>query len=193
MLIRTLLRSTAAMVGTAVALASVPGSAAPRGSGEAVDFESALAPQPSGGSGPVVHAVNMLPDEERGFVKLARYVDSSAARAGQSVVVTTRYAELCQVPCGVPVATSDRPILFFIRDGQPVSHGFRIPAGAEEVTLKVRPLRRPMHGAGWGLIASLVLFPFGIPLVIVGKPKVWIGEGAPRDGQPFARLKKAKV
>jgi hypothetical protein len=142
-------------------------------------------------AGPTVHLLNALPDEDVGVVKLARYHGSSAAAAGNAIVVTTRYEELCAEPCGAPVDVSERPIFFLVRDGNPVSYGFRLP-DTEEVTLKVKPVRRGLWTAGFMLTCFLIL-PAGIPMLVAGQAKVSIADGAPSTDQRFVRLKKAKT
>jgi hypothetical protein len=151
----------------------------------------APAPDVEGARGPTVHLLNALPDDDVGVVKLARYHGSSAAAAGNAIVVTTRYEELCTEPCGVPVDVSERPIFFLVRDGNPVSYGFRLPE-SDEVTLKVKPMRRGLWTAGFMLTCFLIL-PAGIPMLVAGKPRVTIAEGAPSNDQRFARVKKAKT
>ncbi|MGH1345642.1 MAG: hypothetical protein ACRBN8_29020 [Nannocystales bacterium] len=141
---------------------------------------------------PIIHTVEKNPDDERGVLKLARYDSSSSARSGDTVIVSVKFEELCNMPCGVPVDVSERPILFFVRDGSPVSHGFRIPRGADEFTITVKPSRTGMRMAGVLLTAMIVTFPIGIPLWAVAAPRAWIAEGAPDDNNESVRLKKAR-
>lgn len=143
-----------------------------------------------GGTGPVVHVINEMPDEDRGLLKLARYRGTTTQAGGNVIVFTTNYDELCTEPCGVPIDVTDRPIFFFVRDGNPVSYGFRLKEG-EELTLSVRPERGNMRAAGTLLTVFLIL-PAGIPLLILGKPKVSLASGAPSPTQDFRKLKKAK-
>jgi hypothetical protein len=144
----------------------------------------------SGGTGPVVHIINELPDEERGLLKLARYTGTTTQAGGNIIVVTTNYVELCTEPCGVPVDVSDRPQFFLVRDGQPVSYAFRLKA-EPEVTLSVRPLRAGMRNAGLYLTLFFI-YPAGIPLLLLGRPKVSVAPGSPSAGQSFKKPKKAK-
>jgi hypothetical protein len=155
---------------------------------------TALAPAESSASAdaPVVHVINAKPDDERGFIKLARHVDTSSTASGNAVLVTVRYEELCREPCGIPIDVSDRPILFFMRDGRVVSDGFRLPADAQTVTVKVKPRAAGMVGAGMALTYSLILFPIGIPLWVAGRSRAWIANGTPSDAVDFVRLRRAK-
>lgn len=140
----------------------------------------------------VLHTVEKVPDDERGVLRLARYDNTSHVSHGDTVVTSVNYHELCSMPCGVPVDVSDRPILFFVRDGRPVSSGFRIPKGADEFTIKVKPGRRGMVGAGVLLTGSIAFFPIGVPLWIAGASRAWIAEGSPGDESQFVRLKRAR-
>jgi hypothetical protein len=142
------------------------------------------------GTGPLVHVINEMPDDDRGLVKLARYRNTTTQAGGNVIVVTTNYDEICTEPCGVAVDVTDRPIFFFVRDGSPVSYGFRLK-GNEELTLSLRPLRGKMRAAGFVLV-SLFIYPAGIPLMLLGRPKVSIAPGAPSPAQDFRKLKKAK-
>lgn len=139
-----------------------------------------------------IHTVEKAPDGERGVLKLARYDSSSQARAGDTIIVSVQFEDLCNMPCGVPIDLSERPILFFVRDGQPVSNGFRIPKGADEFTIKVKPGQAGMRYAGMIFTALIVTFPIGIPLWVIGNPRAWIAEGSPDDNNEFIRLKKAR-
>lgn len=141
--------------------------------------------------GPVVHVVERLPDPERGVVKLARMRDTSVNHRGNVTLVTVNYFELCNVPCGVPVDVSERPLFFFVRDGSPITDAFRIPAGADEVTIEFTPNRRGMLMAGVTL-TSMMILPVGIPLWIAGKSRMWIAPGDPSTAHDFVRLKRAK-
>lgn len=141
--------------------------------------------------GPVVHVVERLPDPERGVVKLARMRDTSVDHRGNITLVTVNYFELCNVPCGVPVDVSERPLFFFVRDGSPITDAFRIPAGADEVTIEFSPNRRGMLMAGVTL-TSMMILPVGIPLWIAGKSRMWIAPGDPSTAHDFVRLKRAK-
>ncbi len=149
------------------------------------------APLRAEASGPRVHVLNEQPDDNRGVVKLARYRGSTAQAATNAVVITTHYDELCTLPCGESVDVTERPIFFLVRDQQPVSYGFRLP-DKEEVTLSVKPLRKGMSLAGL-MLTSFLILPVGIPLWVVGRPKVSIADGAPSDGQVFKKLKKART
>ncbi len=156
----------------------------------AVEREPVAAAQ--GTTSPVIHVLNERPDPERGVIKLARHINSAAARSGDVIHVTVNYEEQCTLPCGVAVDNSERPIFFFMRDGSPISKGFRIPSGSDTFTVKFNPGRRGMALAGAYLTVFLIL-PVGIPLWIAGKPKMWIAAGEPSDSNDFVRLKKAKV
>lgn len=142
------------------------------------------------GAGPVVHVVNEIPDDDRGVIKLVRHLGVTTETGANIIVLTTNYEEICTEPCGVAVDTSDRPIFFFIRDQNPVSYGFRLK-GDEEVTLSLRPLRTGMRTGG-RLLTIFMILPAGIPLLLLGRPKVSIAPGPPSAGQEFRKLKKAK-
>lgn len=142
--------------------------------------------------GVVVHIVNELPRDDRGPIKLARHRSTTAARASSYVVFTTTYDELCTEPCGVPIDVSERPILFFVRDDNAVSHGFRIGDDEPEVTLSVRPTRRGMLSGGVTTL-SIVLLPVAIPLMILGRPRVRRSSGAPSATAALRRVSKAKI
>src|SRR5688500_19029733 len=83
-------------------------------------------PAPPTAESVVVHIVNTKPDDDRGHIKLAKYKGTATAAAPNAIIVTTFYEELCTEPCGVAIDTSDRPLLFFIRDGRSVSYAFRL-------------------------------------------------------------------
>jgi hypothetical protein len=148
-------------------------------------------PDDASGPGVIVHVVNERPDDDRGLLKLARYTGTSTQAGGNVIVITTNYEEICTEPCGVPVDVSERPILFFVRDDAAVSHGFRLKDEGE-VTLSVRPRRTGMRTAGLYLTVFLIL-PAGIPLLLLGRPKVSIAPGPPTPGQTFTKVKKAKT
>ncbi len=141
----------------------------------------------------VIHTVEKAPDEERGVVKLAMFNSTSRGKVGTSDIVMVNFEELCSMPCGVPIDVSERPVLFFVRDGRAVSKGFRVPVGADEFTIKVKPIRSSMHGMGVVLIALIATFPIGIPLVVVGKSRTWISQGAPGEDNEFVRLKGTRI
>lgn len=143
----------------------------------------------SSGAGVIVHVVNERTDEDRGLLELARYRGTTTQAGGNLIVITTNYEKICTEPCGVPVDVSERPILFFVRDGAAVSHGFRLKDEGE-VTLSVRPLRPNMHVSGFYL--TFLFFPAGIPLLLLGRSKVSIASGPPKPGQVFTKVKKAK-
>lgn len=155
---------------------------------------SALAAPPVGPEqrSVVIHTVEKKPNDELGVLKLAQYDNTTTARSGDITITSVNYFELCSMPCGVPIDVSERPVLFFVRDGSPVSHGFRIPKGADEFTIKVQPGKSGMRVAGILMTAMIVLFPVGVPLLIAGNPRTWIAEGKPADDNEFVRLKKAK-
>lgn len=140
---------------------------------------------------PVIHVIDTRPDGSRGVVKLARHLNTTQAQAGNIVQITVNYDELCVVPCGVSVDNSERPIYFFMRDGSPITKGFRIPQGSDEFTIKLDPGRRGMLVAGLYLTVFFI-YPVGIPLWISGKSRMWIASGPPSDSNDFVRLKKAK-
>jgi hypothetical protein len=140
-------------------------------------------------AGPIVHFSLLRRDPTRGVVKLARHVSSSAAIVGpNAVLVTTRYDELCSEPCGVPVDVSERPVFFFIRDGQPITSGFRLNDLGDELTLRVKPQKTGLLVAG----VTLAVFLIGIPMWIAATPKVWASPGRPGGNLSFRRLKKAR-
>jgi hypothetical protein len=153
----------------------------------------ALAPAPApalAATGPVVYLINEKPDESRGPLKLARYRGSTAQAAGNTVVVTTLYDEICTEPCGVQVDATDNPRFFIIRDEKPVSYAFRLNRQGE-ITLSIKPGRAGLQFGGVILLSFLIL-PAGIPMLIAGASKVYIADGPPSEGQVFAKLKKAK-
>ncbi len=141
------------------------------------------------GSGPTVWVQLKKPEPDKGVVKLARYESRSAQAAANAVVVTTHYTTLCTEPCGVQVDTSERPIYFFVRDGKPISDGFRLHETSGEVTLKVKPHRQGLWYGGLMLTGFLIL-PAGIPMMVAGRGRVWAAQGKPADGQTFVRLKR---
>ncbi len=141
----------------------------------------------------VIHTVNAKPDESRGVVKLAKYRSRQVAQAGDVTVVSVNYEELCTMPCGIPVDLTERPMFFFIRDGSPVSRPFRIPDGADEFTVKMKPVKKGMRTAGVLLTALIFTFPVGVPLWIASSPRMWIAKGAPDDGGEFRKLKRART
>ena len=182
MRIKLVMRSERFLSRTAVGLvAAVVAAATP----------SAARAQPEGPASTRVHIVNTRPDDDVGVLKLARYHGTTAQAAGSGVLVTTRYEPLCAEPCGVSVDVSERPIFFLVRDGNPVSHGFRLPPG-DDVTVKLKPTRRGLWTAGFILTAFLIL-PAGIPMLVTGKSRLWIADGPPSAEQEFSKLKKAKL
>lgn len=163
------------------------------GAQEPAAAEPAAAPEaeaePAAVTGPIVHFSLLRRDPTRGVVKLARHVSSSAAVVGpNAVLVTTRYDELCSEPCGVPVDVSERPVFFFIRDGQPITSGFRLNDLGDELTLRVKPQKTGLLIAG----VTLAVFLIGIPMWIAATPKVWASPGRPGGNLSFRRLKKAR-
>jgi hypothetical protein len=139
--------------------------------------------------GPTVYIELAKPDPDRGAVKLARYRSTTATAAPNAVVVTTLYDELCTEPCGAAVDVSERPLFFFVRDGQPISYAFRLNQFEGPVTLKVRPVKKGLLMAG----ATLAVFIIGIPMWIAAVSKVWAAPGEPGSATAFKKLKKAKT
>jgi len=127
-------------------------------------------------------------DPKRGVVKLGKFIGETAAVSLTAVVVTTHYEELCTLPCDVVVDNSERPMFFFARDGQFATNAFRLPVQHEELTLKVKPSRSGMLFAG----AVTLVFLVGIPLLVVGYPKVSFAPGPPTPGQKFKKLRRAR-
>ncbi len=142
-------------------------------------------------TGPLIHVVDMRPDESKGVLKLVRYSGTSSQAAPNAIVVTTHYDEICTVPCGVRVDTSERPKFFFIRDEQPASYAFRLPQNGEH-TIELKAVRKGMRNAGVYLTYSIILFPIGVPLWVAGSSKIKIAEGSPDSATDFRRLKKAR-
>ncbi len=192
---RPVLRAVCAALGSWLLVASVPAPALARTDPPEEPAPLPEAPAPEADTAPVggtrVHILNTRPEDDVGVVKLARYRGSEAAAVGNALIVTTRYEDLCTEPCGVPVDASERPIFFLVRDGRPVSHAFRLPAKGE-VTLKFKPPRQGLWSAGVLLTCFLIL-PAGIPMIVVGKSKLFIADGPPTDDQAFTRVPKAKL
>jgi hypothetical protein len=149
-------------------------------------WEPSVAPA----AGPIVHIINAKPDERRGAVKLARYNGVAIVAAGHSEGVVPLYEELCTEPCGVVVDTTDNPIFVFIRDGDSVSYPFRLQRDGE-ITLRLKPYRRRLAMGGAYLTCILIL-PVGIPMLIAGRSKVSIADGAPHEGQVFTKHARTK-
>lgn len=139
---------------------------------------------------PVVHVIDIRPDPDAGVIKLARHLNTTSRRSGDVLHVRVEYEELCTLPCGAPVDNSERPIFFLIRDGSPVTHGFRLPSGSDTYTVKLDLGRPGMKTAG-AYLTMFLLFPVGIPLLVVGKSRMWISSGDPSRAIDFVRLKKA--
>jgi len=137
---------------------------------------------------PIVHAVSERVPDERGLIKLARHRGNTSASSGDTVVVTTHYEEICTLPCGVPIDTSERPTFFFVQDGSPVSYGFRLPAKGE-VTLSLRPEHR---GLRIGAMTTFLLLTVSLTLWLASRSRVSIGQGPPTDTQQFKRLRRAR-
>jgi hypothetical protein len=142
-------------------------------------------------SGPVIYLVNEKPDESRGPLKLARYRGSTAQAAGNTIVVTTLYDEICTEPCGVQVDASDNPRFFVLRDEKPVTYAFRLNRQGE-VTLSVKPGRAGLQFGGVIFLCFAIL-PVGIPMLIAGASKVFVANGPPSQGQVFTKMKQAKT
>ncbi len=140
--------------------------------------------------GPVIHAVDVKPDNSRGVIKLVRKKGETTNVAPNAIVVTTLYEELCNLPCGVQIDNSERSMFFFIRDGKPASYPFRLPSSGEH-TLELRAYRHGMRTAGVYLTYMLLL-PVSIPLLVAGGARVKIAPGNPDSATEFERLKKAR-
>ncbi|MBK7826048.1 hypothetical protein [Nannocystis sp.] len=141
--------------------------------------------------GPIVHVVVKNADPDKGPVKLARYRGArpTTVPAGNTVVMSTYFDELCTEPCDVAVDVSERPMFFFVRDGTPVSNTFRLNNLAGHITLKVQTTRRGLMVAG----TLTLLFLVGIPMFIAATPKVWMAEGRPGPDLKFKRLWRARL
>lgn len=130
-----------------------------------------------------MHVVVKNEDPNKGPLKLARYrgarpVVTSGPNVGP---IPTYFDELRTEPCGVAVDVSERPMLFFVRDGTPVSVSFRLNNLDGHVTVKVRTLRRGLLVAG----VMTYIFLVGIPMLIAAMPRVcgWRrGAPAPTSG-----------
>lgn len=180
-------RLSATFVGLTLLTAPRPGHAQEPAT---ADEQSAATEAEAEVDGPLVHFFPIKPDPSRGVLKLARHRGSSATLVGgNAMVVTTRYDELCNEPCGVRVDNSERPIFFFIRDGQAVSHGFRIHDLGDELTLRVKPTRTGLLIAG----VTLAVFLVGIPMWLAATPKVWASPGGPGGNMAYRRLKRART
>lgn len=148
-----------------------------------------VAPAPAEVRGPIVHIVVKNEDPNKGPLKLARYRGARpVATSGQQLVIPTYFDELCTAPCGVAIDVSERPMLFFVRDGTPVSHFFRLNNLDGHITVKVRTLRRGLLMAG----VMTYLFLVGIPMLIAATPKVWMAKGSPGPDLRFKRLWRAR-
>ena len=75
-----------------------------------------------------------------------------------------------------------------IRDGQPITSGFRLNDLGDELTLRVKPQKTGLLIAG----VTLAVFLIGIPMWIAATPKVWASPGRPGGNLSFRRLKKAR-
>lgn len=154
------------------------------------ETEAAEAEETEEIDGPLVHFLPLKPDESRGVLKLARHLGSSvAAVSSNAIVIANRYEEICSEPCGVRVDIKERPIFYFIRDGQPVSYGFRLNNLGDELTLRVKPTRTGLLVAG----VTLAVFLIGIPMWIAAAPKVWASPGGPGQNMVYRRLKRART
>jgi hypothetical protein len=175
---------------TAVARATEPDAEADDGSSDqaVADLETTVAEPAVSSSAPVVHIINEKPDADRGFLKLVKYRGETAQASVNTIVVTTHYEELCTEPCAAPIDVSDRPVLFFIRDGKQASNAFRIAAGEPEVTLSVKPLNRPLWTAG--VYMSIILV--GIPMLVAARPRVSMAAGPPSPSQSFKKVKRVR-
>jgi len=160
--------------------------------GPDADVDALVAPESTPAAGPIVHILNVKPDQEYGPIKLAKHRATTAAAAGNALLITTHYDEICTEPCAVAVDVSERPIFFFTRDGKAISYGFRLNNLTGDVTLTVRPLRSGLYMGGVTLTTILIL-PAGIPMIIFGKAKVSMSIGAPAEGQVFKKVKRAKT
>lgn len=99
-----------------------------------------------------MHVVIKNPDPNKGPVKLARHrgTQQATVAAGNAVVITTYFDELCTEPCDIAVDVTERPMFFFIRDGAPVSNTFRLNNLDGDVTVKVKTSRRGLLIPGPG-------------------------------------------
>ncbi len=157
------------------------------------------APEPGGDELPLgaadegesvfVHVVETRPDDTKGPLKLVRHIDTSAAHGTNVTIVTNRYEELCRGKCRASVDVSERPILYFMRDGAQVSGQFRLPRGSSVVTLKYQSQRKGLLIPGM-LLTYLLILPVGIPLWIAGSSRVRIANGEPSANQTFVRAPK---
>jgi len=149
---------------------------------------SAVAP---GKPMPIVHFSVRNADPNKGPVKLARYrgPTQAAVAAGNTVVVMPYFEVLCTEPCDAAIDVSERPMFYFVRDGHPVSHAFRLSNMTGHVTLEVKTLRRSLALAG----AYTLMLVIGIPMLIAAMPRVWIARGQPGPGLRFKRLRRARL
>lgn len=138
--------------------------------------------------GPIVHVVVKNDDPNKGPLKLARYRGARPITSGANGLIPSYFDELCTEPCGVAVDVSERPMLFFVRDGTPVSNFFRLNNLDGDVTVKVRTLRRGLLVAG----VMTYIFLVGIPMLIAATPRVWMAKGRPGPDQRFKRLRRAR-
>ena len=148
---------------------------------------SMLAAQPAL-AGPVVHFQLKKADPNRGVVKLVRHQNTHVQTQGDATVYTMTYDELCAEPCGVEIDTSERSKFYFVRDGQAITHPFRLHTFEGEIDLKVKPQRPYMYVMG----ISLCFLILPIPLAVAGASRVWVKEhGADDDG--FTKLKLSLI
>lgn len=148
-----------------------------------------VAPAPAEVRGPIVHIVLKNDDPNKGPIKLARYRGARpVVTTRDQIVIPTYFDELCTAPCGVAVDVSERPMLFFVRDGTPVSNFFRLNNLDGHITVKVRTLRRGLLMAG----VMTYLFLVGIPMIIAATPRVWMARGRPGPDLRFKRLPRAR-
>lgn len=145
------------------------------------------AAEPTGES-VTIHVIDPDPDGNVGTLKLVRHVQTTTAQGVGLTVVTRHYEEVCRGTCDVPVDVTERPRLYLMRDEQVVSPSFHVPRGSSEITVKFKPMRPGMWVGGLMLTCLLVL-PVGIPLLVLGKSKLWIANGTPSDHQKFVRVR----
>lgn len=140
-------------------------------------------------SGPKVFVMSHKPDPSRGVIKLVRHRNTTTTPlTSEATLITNTYVEVCTEPCGVTVDVSERPVFYFIRDGQPVTYGFRLHDQKGPVTLRVKPIKRGLWIAGAMFLVLLV----GIPMAVAAAPKVWIANGRPNPDADFTKLKRAR-
>lgn len=153
-------------------------------------MEGALQVEVPEPSGPRVFIMPKREDTSRGVLKLVKHRNTTTtAVSSDTTLITNTYEEICNEPCGVRVDVSERPLFYFVRDGQPVSYAFRLHDVEDTVTLQVKPVNRGLLVAG----VTLAVFLVGIPMWVGAVSRVWSAPGTPDSDAGFTRMKKARL